>query len=146
MNKKIECWKCGAEYDEDEYFCPECEADIEPNESRFVSSKSAFEGKTQRIGAWILISCSWSGIRGEEPPLYTKTSADLIKHKKTGKKYKRGASKLFVIHSGEVSPIFVEKSLSISPKNRNISAWENLNNSSEKSNISLLVALYSRMS
>lgn len=38
---KIECWNCGCEYDENDGFCPECDADIEPNEPKTIKTRKA---------------------------------------------------------------------------------------------------------
>lgn len=111
---KRECWNCGEEYDEEFDFCPECEAGIEPDETEIPlpKNKATIICKNKKLpqnaGAWILRNDGWFNTKVTDPPLYTTINADAIKHKATGKKYKRGEYKQFDTERGETPPPLIE--------------------------------------
>ncbi len=57
MSDKIKCWQCGSEYDEDECFCPECDADIEPDEP----TDSALAANKIAQKPYLAVICSQCG-------------------------------------------------------------------------------------
>lgn len=99
-----ECHWCGEHFPDKEDFCPHCGIE---NFSDLESSKSGISAKEkERLGAWILTCGFWN--KDTNPPLYTEKCADVIRHKATGKKYRRGKYVLFHTNKAEEKPTLIE--------------------------------------
>jgi len=103
-----ECWKCGWFYNEKTDFCPDCGTENFDAPDYSKPHKNPKGKDKDPFGAWILIHNGWFNQSETNPPLYTRIVTDDIKHKATGKKYRRGKYKLFWASRGETPPQLIE--------------------------------------